>query len=184
MSFLEHLDELRRRLIRSFIFIILATTGCWFLSGPIYAFLAKPVERALADAQQRQVPIAGQTGTEIISALTSLKENDTGRFVFSEETKLGSSLIPAGASVNAHVYKDAEGKLAFPKEPRALYVLTGSAFDAATGKVAGQYLRWVIYSPYATPESTGLSTKGSDSAPWLMNPGTQGAHIMINPPKK
>jgi hypothetical protein len=78
----------------------------------------------------------------------------------------------------------AEGKLAFPKEPRALYVLTGSAFDAATGKVAGQYLRWVIYSPYATPESTGLSTKGSDSAPWLMNPGTQGAHIMINPPKK
>jgi sec-independent protein translocase protein TatC len=114
MSFLEHLDELRRRLIRSFVFIILATTACWFLSGPIYGFLAKPVERALADAQ----PIAGQTGTEIISGLTSLKENDTGRFVFSEETKLGTSLIPAGASVNAHVYKDAEGKLAlFTDEP-------------------------------------------------------------------
>ena len=118
MSFLEHLDDLRRRLIRSFVFIILATTACWFLSEPIYGFLAKPVERALADAQQRQVPIAGQTGTEIISALTSLKENDSGRFVFSEETKLGTSLIPPGASVNARVYKDAEGKLAlFTDEP-------------------------------------------------------------------
>src|SRR6186713_156523 len=84
MSFLEHLDELRRRLIRSFAFVIIATAACWFLSGPIYGFLAKPVERALADAQQRQVPIAGQTGNETIAALTSLKENDTGRFVFSE----------------------------------------------------------------------------------------------------
>jgi hypothetical protein len=77
-----------------------------------------------------------------------------------------------------------EGKLAMPKEPRTLYVLTGSSFDAASGKVQDSYLRWVIYVPYATPESTGLSTKGSDGAPWLMAPGTAGAHIMINPPKK
>jgi len=78
----------------------------------------------------------------------------------------------------------ADGKLALPREPRTLYVLTGSGFDAASGKVADSYLRWVIYVPYATPESTGLSTKASDSAPWLMSPGTAGAHIMINPPKK
>jgi len=72
----------------------------------------------LADAQQRQIPIAGQTGTEMLAALTSLKENDAGRYVFPEETKLGSSLIPSGASVNARVYKDAEGKLAlFTDEP-------------------------------------------------------------------
>jgi hypothetical protein len=78
----------------------------------------------------------------------------------------------------------ADGKLALPREPRTLYVLTGTGFDAGTGKVAGAYLRWVIYLPFATPESTGLSTKASDSAPWLMYPGTAGAHIMINPPKK
>src|SRR4026209_894528 len=112
MSFLEHLDELRRRLIRSFIFIFLAATACWFLSDRIYAFLAAPVERALAEAQRRQVPIAGQTGTEMVAAMTSLKENDSGRYVFAEETKLGTSLIPAGASVTARVVKDAEGKLA------------------------------------------------------------------------
>lgn len=112
MSFLEHLDELRRRLIRSFIFILIAGTASWFVSGTIYSFLAAPVERALAEAQRRQVPIAGQTGQEMIGPLTSLKENDSGRYVFSQETELGSGLIPAGASVMARVYKDAEGKLA------------------------------------------------------------------------
>lgn len=78
----------------------------------------------------------------------------------------------------------AEGKLSMPREPRTLYVLTGNSYDANSGKVADAYLRWVIYLPFATPESTGLSTKASDNAPWLMFPGTAGAHIMINPPKK
>lgn len=78
----------------------------------------------------------------------------------------------------------ADGKLPMPREPRTLYVLTGSGFDTASGKVVNPYLRWVIYVPYATPETTGLSTKASDSAPWLMFPGTPGAHIMIDPPKK
>jgi len=112
MSFLEHLDELRRRLIRSFLFIIVAAGFSWFFSAQIYAFLAAPVEHALADAQRRQIPIAGQTGTELIGAISSLKENDSGRYVFPEETKLGTSLIPAGASVTARVFKDAQGKLA------------------------------------------------------------------------
>jgi hypothetical protein len=78
----------------------------------------------------------------------------------------------------------AEGKLSMPREPRTLYVLTGSGFDTSSGKVTEAYLRWVIYVPFATTETTGLSTKASDSAPWLMSPGTAGAHIMINPPKK
>ena len=76
-----------------------------------------------------------------------------------------------------------EGKLKMPKEPRMLYVLTGSGFDADKGEVANSYLRWVVYVPYATPESTGLTTT-SGAAPWLMYPGTAGAHIMINPPKQ
>ncbi len=78
----------------------------------------------------------------------------------------------------------ADGKLSMPRQPRTLYVLTGTAYDGATGKVTDAYLRWVIYVPFATAESTGLSTTGSESAPWLMFPGTAGAHIMINPPKK
>jgi hypothetical protein len=78
-----------------------------------------------------------------------------------------------------------EGKVAMPREPRMLYVLTGSGYDAAKGQVIDPYLRWVVYVPYATPESTGLSTSPiPGGGPWLMYPGTPGAHIMINPPKK
>jgi hypothetical protein len=76
-----------------------------------------------------------------------------------------------------------EGKLPLPKEPRTLYVLHGSGFDAASGQVQNPYLRWVIYTPYATPETTGLSTKPAENAPWLMDEGTPGAHIMITPPR-
>ncbi len=76
-----------------------------------------------------------------------------------------------------------EGKLALPKLPRMLYVLTGKSYDMASDKVVDSYLRWVIYTPYATPESTGLTTK-SGTEPWLMYPGKAGAHIMMSPPKK
>jgi len=111
MSFLEHLDELRRRLIHSFIFVFLAASVSWFFADRIYNFLAIPVERALAEAQRTQVPIAGQVGNETITSIATLKENDTGRYVFAQETKLGTSLIPAGASVTARVVKDSQGKL-------------------------------------------------------------------------
>ena len=90
-----------------------------------------------------------------------------------------------GAKRNEIRFKEVEeGKVPMSKEPRTLYVLTGTSYDSATGKVQDSYLRWVIYVPFATPQSTGLSTKASDGAPWLMSPGTAGAHIMINPPKK
>lgn len=78
----------------------------------------------------------------------------------------------------------ADGKLMMPREARTLYVLTGKSYDATTGKVETPYLRSVIYLPYATGESTGLSTKPTEGMPWLMSAGTAGAHIMINPPRK
>ena len=120
MSFLEHLDELRSRLMRSLAFVFLAATLCWFVSDRIYAFLALPVERALAEAQRRQLPINGLTGNEKILPLTSVKENDLGRYIFSEETKIGTSVIPAGASVMARVAKDSQGQFALFTE-EALY---------------------------------------------------------------
>jgi hypothetical protein len=75
------------------------------------------------------------------------------------------------------------GKLAMPREPRSLYVLTGTGFEAASGQVTDAYTRWVVYAPFATPESTGLSTMPVPGGPWLMFPGKPSAHIMINPPK-
>jgi hypothetical protein len=70
-----------------------------------------------------------------------------------------------------------------PHEPRMLYVLTGTAFDPATGAIADAYERWVLYVPFATAESTGLPTAARVGAPWLMDAGTAGAHIMITPPR-
>jgi hypothetical protein len=74
------------------------------------------------------------------------------------------------------------GKLPMP-DKSILNVTTGK-LDEATGEVTELYTRYVIYIPYATPESTGIPLVPiADGAPWIMNPGTHRAHIMINPPK-
>ena len=119
MSFLEHLDELRTRLIRSMAFVLIAAFACWWVSAYIYGFLERPVTRALAEAQQqRKVTIAGLNGELATVPLNSLHQNDKVRFVFPELTKLGPSDIPAGASVLARVDKDSQGNLGlFTDEP-------------------------------------------------------------------
>ncbi len=76
-----------------------------------------------------------------------------------------------------------DGKISMPKSPSALYILVGKGYDAATGTVAKPYRRYVVYTPYATPESTGLSTMPVPGGPWLMFPGKPSAHIMIDPPE-
>jgi hypothetical protein len=76
------------------------------------------------------------------------------------------------------------GTLPMPEEPAMLYVMTGDGFDEAAGRVIEPFVRWVIYTPWATPESTGISPQPTaPGAPWLMFPGTAGAHIMITPPQ-
>ncbi|MBC5991993.1 hypothetical protein [Pontibacter cellulosilyticus] len=76
------------------------------------------------------------------------------------------------------------GKLKMPKQPASLFVLTApdENYDLATGDVKDGYLRYVVYVPYATAESTGLPLKPDGPAmPWIMDPGTHAAHIMITP---
>ena len=82
-------------------------------------------------------------------------------------------------------WKEAEeGTLAMPENPATLYVLTGTSFDPAAGTVEDSYLRFVVYMPWATVESTGLTDAPmGPGTPWLMYPGTPGAHVMISPPK-
>ena len=78
------------------------------------------------------------------------------------------------------------GKLKMPKQASTLYVLSGSKdnYDVAMGTLKNSYLRYVIYIPYATAESTGLALKPDmPGMPWIMDPGTHRAHIMINPAK-
>jgi len=100
----------------------------------------------------------------------------------------GRELTAAGVTGQERVqtrYREAEaGTLKMPERPAILYVLTGASFDPATATVANEYRRSTIYVPYATPESTGLSTGASETDPWIMFPGTPGAHIMITPSRR
>jgi sec-independent protein translocase protein TatC len=111
MSFLDHLDELRRRIIRSVAFVFVALVCCWFVSDRVYNFLSAPIRRALAQTAQRPVPLQGVTGREEILPLDSVREGDAGRYVFEATTKLGASVIPPGASVAVRAARDAEGRL-------------------------------------------------------------------------
>ena len=111
MSFMEHLDEFRKRLIRSVIFITLAFTLCWFASDTIYNFLAIPVQKAMALQKRIEIPVSGINNDLIVKPLSELKEGETGRFAFEKPIKLGVSNLPQGSSVLAKVSKDAEGNL-------------------------------------------------------------------------
>jgi len=81
-------------------------------------------------------------------------------------------------------YREArEQRLVLPRSPAALYSLTGAA-DSVTvtdAGVTGARSLYVVYIPYATPESTGLPAQPAPNAPWLMFPGTPKAHIMFIP---
>ncbi len=76
------------------------------------------------------------------------------------------------------------GTLKMPKDPATLYVFSAQDEDVddGTGEVKNGSLRYVIYIPFATAASTGLPEKPSAKGmPWIMNPGTSRAHIMIDP---
>jgi hypothetical protein len=78
----------------------------------------------------------------------------------------------------------ASGKIKMPKEPSMMYIFYGTDenYDKSTGDLKDGKFRYVIYTPFATTESTGLPSKPhAPGMPWLMDPGTHRAHIMVGP---
>jgi hypothetical protein len=65
-----------------------------------------------------------------------------------------------------------EGKLQRPSPGQARYGLSGGSPESATPIM-------VVMLPYATSESTGISSEPDNYRPWLMEAGTASAHIMI-----
>ncbi len=79
-----------------------------------------------------------------------------------------------------------DGSLKMPKKSATLHILHGKNgwFDIDSSKVRNANYRYVVYIPFATQASTGLSLKpNAPGHPWLMFPGKANAHIMITPPK-
>jgi hypothetical protein len=75
------------------------------------------------------------------------------------------------------------GKLKMPRTPASLYSLTGewTTLDTAALTTNGARSLFVIYVPFATAKTTGLSDKPARGKPWLMGAGTPKAHIMFVP---
>ncbi len=87
-----------------------------------------------------------------------------------------------GTQVDTVRYREAKsGALKVPQQASSLYSLTGGAFDPKTNTAPGARWLYVVYIPYATAASTGLSDKPQPGAPWIMFPGTPKAHIMFTP---
>lgn len=79
------------------------------------------------------------------------------------------------------------GKLLMPKQASNLQVYSAAeeAYNPTTGEVTNGKFRYVVYIPWATAASTGLPTKPeAPGMPWIMDPGTHRAHIMIDPVSK
>ena len=76
------------------------------------------------------------------------------------------------------------GKLDMGIPGATLHIYYGESdrYDPETNEVEDAQYRYVVYLPFATAESTGLPEQpiGSNH-PWIMNPGTHRAHIMISP---
>jgi len=91
----------------------------------------------------------------------------------------------AGEIFNIREEEAKSGKLTMGKSGSTLHIYfsrEASLYDPETSEVDGAKYRYVVYMPWATAQSTGLPEKPiAANHPWIMNPGTHRAHIMISP---
>ena len=79
-------------------------------------------------------------------------------------------------------FKEAKsGTLKMPAQPASLYSITAPTYDPAAGLPNTSRSLFVVYIPYATAATTGLTEKPVVGAPWIMFAGTPKAHIMFVP---
>ncbi len=77
------------------------------------------------------------------------------------------------------------GVLQKPNYGSTLHIYYGdeAKYNPETETIEGAQYRYVIYTPLATQETTGLPLSPNGAGhPWLMFPGLYRAHIMITPP--
>jgi sec-independent protein translocase protein TatC len=124
MSLLEHLEELRRRLVRSAIAIAVFFILGWVFADHIFGFIQKPVVQALEQAQSLQL-------ATVVHPLNvqSLQEGDPVQYTFRVESTLGGVPIPAGVTIPG-VVKKQDGKLVVVTAEK--WVVGGAVIPART----------------------------------------------------
>jgi len=106
MSFLDHLDELRSRLIYSVAAIAIAFAICFYFSDRIYNFLAGPVKVQLQKASRKQKGASGQIN------FNQLNEGEVVDYSFPQETVINGARIAIGSTVPVKkITKDNEPRL-------------------------------------------------------------------------
>jgi sec-independent protein translocase protein TatC len=107
MSFLDHLDELRKRLIQSVIAIAIAFSLCFAFSNYIFNFLSVPVIEQLQRTKRAQQAKYGQPD------VNTLKEGETAQYTFVQDTSVSGVKVPLGATIRVKkVTKDGQPQLA------------------------------------------------------------------------
>jgi sec-independent protein translocase protein TatC len=106
MSFLDHLDELRRRLMYSAAAVGLVFVICFSYSNHIYNFLGKPVREVLQKRRQAQL----QKNNSPLQIIEQLPDNAKFTYVFNTEANLDGVTIPAGTTMPAKLEGQTGGK--------------------------------------------------------------------------
>jgi hypothetical protein len=76
------------------------------------------------------------------------------------------------------------GRYSMPSKPAALYQYYAPRDSVdASGNVKGASYLYVVYTPYATQKTTGVTENPIEGGPWIMYPGKPWAHLMIAPQK-
>jgi sec-independent protein translocase protein TatC len=97
MSFLDHLDELRQRLIHSVIGIAVAFALCFTFSDRIFNFLAVPVKREMCKEQQDKQAAYGQPNLDL------LKDGQIIQHSFAQQTAVNNVPVPMGTTIRCKV---------------------------------------------------------------------------------
>ncbi len=73
------------------------------------------------------------------------------------------------------------GRIKMPAQAMLYQVFASrDSVDASSAQLKSPSFLNVVYMPYATTETTGISTTPTPGTPWLMYPGKPWAHIMIS----
>lgn len=106
MSFLDHLDELRKRLTRIAGFVLLAFIVCWVFSDKIYNFLQVPVLKAKQNAQLKTAQLFKDIS---IQALADVADGTELSFSLPRDSNIGGVLVPQGTTTLIKVQHNAKG---------------------------------------------------------------------------
>ncbi len=106
MSFLDHLDELRSRLIYSVMAIAIAFSFCFYFSIPIFNFLSKPVKEQLQKASRQQ------NGASDRINFDQFNEGEVVDYSFPQETVINGTRVAIEVTVPVRkITKDNEPRL-------------------------------------------------------------------------